>query len=92
MSTPPGLALNAFYDGILQAALRQFFRRASLTVEPRQSATSDRAGCEAAQKPGERCDCREHQSQRDHDLQDADDGNIAVGGDRRRGVDGARYG
>jgi len=42
MSTPPGLALNTFYDGILQAALRQFFRRASLAVEPRQSATSDR--------------------------------------------------
>jgi hypothetical protein len=41
MSTPPGLALNAFYDGILQAALRQFFRRASLAVEPRQSANAD---------------------------------------------------
>ena len=41
MSTPSGLALNAFYDGILQAALRQFFRRASLAIEPRQSETSE---------------------------------------------------
>jgi len=41
MSTPSGLALNAFYEGILQAALRQFFRRASLAIEPRQSPTSE---------------------------------------------------
>lgn len=33
MSTPPALALNAFYEDILQAALRQFFRRASLVIE-----------------------------------------------------------
>jgi hypothetical protein len=42
MSTPPALALNAFYEGILQAALRQFFRRASLSIEPVGSQTSDR--------------------------------------------------
>jgi hypothetical protein len=41
MSIPPGFALNAFYEGILQAALRQFFRRASLAVEPGQSQTFD---------------------------------------------------
>ena len=40
MSTPPGLVLNAFYEGILQAALRQFFRRASLAIEPGQSQAS----------------------------------------------------
>ena len=42
MSIPPGLALNAFYEGILQAALRQFFRRASLAIEPGQPQSSDR--------------------------------------------------
>ena len=42
MSIPPGLALNAFYEGILQAALRQFFRRASLAIEPGQSQNTDR--------------------------------------------------
>ena len=41
MSTPPALALNAFYEGTLQAALRQFFRRASLAVEGGQSETSE---------------------------------------------------
>jgi hypothetical protein len=41
MSTPPALALNAFYEGILQAALRQFFRRASLSIEPGESPTSN---------------------------------------------------
>ena len=41
MSTPPGLVLNAFYEGILQAALRQFFRRASLAIEPGPSQFSD---------------------------------------------------
>lgn len=41
MSTPPALALNAFYEGILQAALRQFFRRASLSIEPGEAPTSD---------------------------------------------------
>lgn len=42
MSIPPALALGAFYEGILQAALRQFFRRASLAVEPGRSEASDR--------------------------------------------------
>jgi hypothetical protein len=43
MSTPPASALDAFYEGILQAALRQFFRRASLAVDPWPSDVSDRA-------------------------------------------------
>ena len=33
-SAPPPLALGAFYEGVLQSALRQFFRRASLEIEP----------------------------------------------------------
>jgi hypothetical protein len=33
MASPPAPALDAFYESILQAALRQFFRRASLAVE-----------------------------------------------------------
>src|SRR5689334_11727737 len=33
MSVPAAIALGAFYEGVLQAALRQFFRRASLEVE-----------------------------------------------------------
>ena len=37
----PALALNTFYEGILQAALRQFFRRASLTIEAGQSQISE---------------------------------------------------
>jgi hypothetical protein len=41
MSTPPAPALNAFYEGILQVALRQFFRRASLAIEPGPPQTSD---------------------------------------------------
>jgi hypothetical protein len=42
MSVPPALALSAFYEGVFQAALRQFFRRASLEIEPGPSGTSDR--------------------------------------------------
>src|SRR5215470_19785820 len=42
MSTPPAVALSAFYEGILQAALRQFFRRASLAIEPGGSTHSRR--------------------------------------------------
>jgi len=34
LSTPPALALGAFYESVLQAALRQFFRRAWLEIEP----------------------------------------------------------
>lgn len=42
MSVPPTHALNAFYEGVLQSALRQFFRRASLEVEPATPLLSDR--------------------------------------------------
>ena len=44
MSLPPTptLALSAFYEGVLQAALRQFFRRASLAVESGGPAHADR--------------------------------------------------
>jgi len=34
MSVPPAVALGAFYEGMLQSALQQFFRRASLEIEP----------------------------------------------------------
>src|SRR5215471_12365022 len=30
----PPVALGSFYEGVLQSALRQFFRRASLEIEP----------------------------------------------------------
>ena len=33
MTVPPAHALGAFYEGVLQSALRQFFRRASLEIE-----------------------------------------------------------
>jgi len=36
------LALGAFYEGILQAALRQFFRRATLEIDPGPATFSDR--------------------------------------------------
>jgi len=42
MSLPPPLALGTFYEGLLQAALRQFFGRAALEVEPGKGATGDR--------------------------------------------------
>ena len=42
MSVPPAAALSAFYEGVLQSALRQFFRRASLEIEPGPPARSDR--------------------------------------------------
>jgi hypothetical protein len=41
VSGAPALALNALYEGILQAALRQFFRRASLAIEAGQAQSSD---------------------------------------------------
>ena len=34
MSVSPPIALGTFYEGVLQSALRQFFRRASLEIEP----------------------------------------------------------
>src|SRR4051812_31245789 len=36
MALPPPLALGTFYEGVLQAALRQFFRRATLELETGQ--------------------------------------------------------
>jgi hypothetical protein len=42
MSVPPAFALSAFYEGVLQAALRQFFRRASLEIEPGATVGPDR--------------------------------------------------
>ena len=38
---PPALAVGALYDSFLQAALRQFFARATLETEPMLSASSD---------------------------------------------------
>src|SRR3954465_13776740 len=42
MSLPPSLVLGTFYEGVLQSALKQFFRRATLEVEPGQSLVADR--------------------------------------------------
>ncbi len=42
MSLPAALALGTFYEGVLQAALRQLFRRATLEIEPSPSAPADR--------------------------------------------------
>src|ERR1044072_3496528 len=42
MSGPPAAALSAFYEGVLQSALRQFFRRASLEIEPGGAVRADR--------------------------------------------------
>src|SRR4051812_46047711 len=42
MSLPPALALGVFYEGVLQSALRQFFRRATLEVEPGAPELGDR--------------------------------------------------
>jgi hypothetical protein len=42
MSTPAALALGALFDSVLQAALRQFFRRAVLEIEPGKSPRTDR--------------------------------------------------
>src|SRR3977135_543434 len=40
MSLPPALALGTFYEGLMQAALRRFFSRASLEIEPAGAAAS----------------------------------------------------
>ncbi len=40
MSLPPALALGTFYEGLMQAALRQFFSRATLEIEPAGGAVS----------------------------------------------------
>lgn len=41
MSLPPVFAASALYDGLLQAALRQFFSRATFETEPIPSLSSD---------------------------------------------------
>ena len=41
MSLPPALALGVFYEGVLQSALRQLVRRATLEIEAPRSAPSD---------------------------------------------------
>ena len=41
MSLPPGLAIGALHETLLQSALRQFFDRAVLDTEPVQSLSSD---------------------------------------------------
>src|SRR5690606_11038511 len=41
MTTPPGLAVGALYDRMLQSALRQFFDRATLDAEPTRSVATD---------------------------------------------------
>ena len=38
---PPALAVGALYDSFLQAALRQFFGRATFQTDPELSASSD---------------------------------------------------
>ena len=41
MSLPPVFAASALYDSLLQAALRQFFSRATFETEPIPSLSSD---------------------------------------------------
>jgi hypothetical protein len=41
MSLPPVFAASALYDSLLQAALRQFFSRATFEIEPTPSLSSD---------------------------------------------------
>jgi hypothetical protein len=41
MSVPPVFAASALYDNLLQAALRQFFDRATFEIEPTPSLSSD---------------------------------------------------
>src|SRR5919106_551715 len=41
MSLPPVFAASALYDNLLQAALRQFFSRATFEIEPIPSLSSD---------------------------------------------------
>src|SRR5919108_5262938 len=41
MSLPPVFAASALYDNLLQAALRQFFSRATFETEPTPSLSSD---------------------------------------------------
>ena len=41
MAVPPVFAASALYDNLLQAALRQFFSRATFETEPIPSLSSD---------------------------------------------------
>lgn len=40
-TVPPAVAVGALYDNLLQSALRQFFKRATLDAEPTPSLSSD---------------------------------------------------
>src|SRR5829696_2161022 len=52
MSLPPVFAASALYDNLLQAALRQFFDRATFETEPIPSLSSDgRLSIEPTQDP-----------------------------------------
>ena len=54
MPLPPALAVGAFYDSLLQSALRQFFERAVLDAEPTPSVSSDgRVAIEPSSDPRE---------------------------------------
>ena len=49
---PPMFAAGALYDSLLQAALRQFFERATFETEPIPSVSSDgRLGIETTRDP-----------------------------------------
>ena len=49
---PPALVVGALYDSFLQAALRQFFSRATFETEPMLSASSDgRLAIEPSEDP-----------------------------------------
>ena len=52
MSLPPVFAASALYDNLLQAALRQFFSRATFETEPRDGRLSTVA--ELEQRDGDR--------------------------------------
>lgn len=41
MSLPPAVAVSALYDRLLQSALRQFFSRATLQLEPAEAVSTD---------------------------------------------------
>src|SRR4051812_3560405 len=41
MALPPALALGTLYEGVMHAALRQFFSRATLEIETSQPAPLD---------------------------------------------------
>jgi hypothetical protein len=54
MALPPAFAAGALYDNLLQAALRQFFARATFESEPTPSASSDgRLAIEPTNDPSE---------------------------------------